>query len=81
MSQLWRFLKKICVRVIGFIVIAQALTWAMGIDDVVRQWLAEHQIYTFVAVILYGLWDYLIYGGKEAEYYEELKRRTPRKPK
>ena len=53
----------------------------MGIDDVVRLWLGEHQGYVFAGIVLYGLYDYLMYGAKEAEYYDELKRRTPRKPK
>lgn len=81
MSQIWRFLTRIFGRVLTFAVTIQTFAWFMGVDEDVRQWLGEHRIWVAGGIIFYGLWDYMLYGGKEAAYYEELKRRMPRKPK
>lgn len=81
MSQLKRFLKKVFIRVLAFSAGTQALAWLMGVDEQVRLWLVEHRLWVVAGIIIYVLWDYMWYGGKEAAYYEELKKRRPRKLK
>lgn len=81
MSQFWRFLKRIFWRLVEIGAAIQVLAWFLGIDDIVRQWLLDHQILVSAGILIYIGWDFLMYGGKEAAYYEELKERTPRKRK
>jgi hypothetical protein len=77
----WTFLKRIGLRIFAAGASLQTASWFYGLDDVVRLWLLDHRLFTTMCLIIYIIWDYLMYGGRDAEFYLQLKGKTERRKK
>jgi hypothetical protein len=75
------FFKRIAVRVFTAAAALQTFSWLYGWDEVVRAWLLDHNVFTTICLIGYIIWDYLLYGGRDAEYFIELRNKTERRKK
>jgi hypothetical protein len=69
------------VRIITGAAALQTFSWLYGQDELVRLWLVQHNLFTTICLIVYIIWDYLLYGGRDAEYYVALRNKTDRRKK
>jgi hypothetical protein len=80
MRRLWRWVYAVGIHFIAFFAFLQTFSYAFGFYDELYLILKSNRMLVVGGVVVYAVFHYLMYGGREVAYYSRYRKKVANLP-